>query len=75
MSPARYVIDARHPNAQRHDLAGELVKVTTDRDGTRYVSSARLGCSKNYDVQTDEAAIRRLLAEHALTLTAIAQEP
>jgi len=74
MNPARYVIDAKHPCAPRCNLAGELVKVHMDRDGTRYVSSAKLGCSRNYAVTTDEAAIRRLLAEHALTLTAINPE-
>jgi hypothetical protein len=71
---ARYVIDATHPCAPRCNLSGELVKVHINRDGSRYVTSAALGCSRDYQVDTDDAAIRRLLSEHALTLTHIAPE-
>jgi hypothetical protein len=36
--------------------------------GSRYVYSGAFGCSRNYRVDSDEAAIAMMLAEHACTI-------
>jgi hypothetical protein len=64
-----YSVSATHPVAS-YNLDGELVTAKRDdREGTWYVTSKRLGCSRSY--KTPEAAIYGVCANEALTVTKI----
>lgn len=66
-----YIVTVKHPTDFFQGEYLLTVKPTTGRQGMRYVSGAKFGCSRDYVTDSDESAIRFLLVEHACKLVSI----
>lgn len=47
------------------------VRVTKAHNGMRYCNSDKMGCSRDYNVKTDQEAIRCFVREHGATIVNI----